>query len=141
MRVTFSCLNLHHSSIPPKKKIMKLLLALSSVLIVADAKRFNTWGPVFTVESEGLAPRGVEDLALKGEWSADVTEGVSAGVKYDVNIARNTPSSVWVAVSALVSRLLFQLYCKHTHAAPALVYLAQGFTQVVHRQTGTLPSQ
>jgi hypothetical protein len=45
-------------------------------------------------------PNGVGSLGLEGEYSKELVDNVNAGVKYDYNVNRGLPSSVWVATSA-----------------------------------------
>jgi hypothetical protein len=45
-------------------------------------------------------PNGVGSLGLEGEYQRELVENVNAGIKYDYNVNRGLPSSVWVSTSA-----------------------------------------
>ena len=58
-------------------------------------------GPKFTINvSDPSLPYGVGSLGLEGEYQREIVDNVNAGVKYDYNVNRGLPSSVWVSTFA-----------------------------------------
>ena len=87
-----------------QKIVLLSALASASAGVGSDWKSWtggNSVGPKFTVEvNDPSLPNGVGSLNLEGVYQREVVEGVNAGVRYEYNVDRARPSSVFVSVSA-----------------------------------------
>jgi hypothetical protein len=87
---------------------MRTVIALAAVGVASAgvSSDVSSWingglGPKFTINvNDPSLPYGVGSLGLQGEYQREIVDNVNAGVKYDYNINRGLPSSVWVSTYA-----------------------------------------
>jgi len=82
--------------------VLTLLAATGASAGLAEQLRNGPHsGPRFTIDVQDPSlPAGVGSLNLEGEYSRNLVENVNAGIRYEYNVNRGLPSSVWVSTSA-----------------------------------------